>query len=115
MELRSLGASDLRVSVVTFGAMGLGAADGADDERCAAVLRAALDEGVNAIDTAPLYGFGRSERVVARAITDRRPRPQRPVFQRDDDRGRIVVRLRLEQHVFVQIDFARRRAIAPYE
>lgn len=109
MELRSLGASDLRLSVVTFGAMGLGAAEEAGDERRAAVLRAALDAGVNAIDTAPLYGFGRSERVVARAIADRRPRPLvltkvglrwddpsahgAPLFRSRDQRGdEIVVR-----------------------
>lgn len=75
MEQRALGAGELRVSVVTLGASAFGAPGQDQDARRAAVIRAALDAGVTAIDTAPLYGFGRSERVVARAIADRRPRP----------------------------------------
>ncbi|MDQ3036279.1 MAG: aldo/keto reductase, partial [Myxococcota bacterium] len=75
MEQRALGAGDLRVSVVTLGAAAFGAPGDDEDARRAAVIRAALEGGVTAIDTAPLYGFGRSERVVARAIADRRPRP----------------------------------------
>jgi methylglyoxal reductase len=75
MLQRPLGEADLRVSVVTFGAMGFGAPGEAEDARRADVIRAALDAGVSAIDTAPLYGFGRSERVVGRAIRDLRPRP----------------------------------------
>src|SRR5690606_31379712 len=75
MEQRALGPADFRVSVVTFGAMGFGPPGPEEDARRVDVIRAALDAGVTAIDTAPLYGFGRSERVVARAIAGLRRRP----------------------------------------
>jgi len=43
-----------------------------DDDESVAAIQAALDAGVNFLDTAPAYGFGRSERVVGRAIKGRR-------------------------------------------
>ncbi|UJR78965.1 aldo/keto reductase [Sandaracinus amylolyticus] len=76
MEQRALGPGDLRVSVVTFGAMGFGEPGPDEDARRAAILRAALEAGVTAIDTAPLYGFGRSERVIGKVIAELRPRPK---------------------------------------
>ncbi len=107
MEQRALGTTELRVSAVTFGAMGLGAPGKDEDERRIAILHAALEEGVTAIDTAPLYGFGRSERVVARAISEQRPRPLvltkvglrwddpsqhgEPLFRTRDEMGRELV------------------------
>jgi aryl-alcohol dehydrogenase-like predicted oxidoreductase len=90
VEERALGGSGLEVSVITFGAMGSGgdgfatpthgqgSAGPSPDEESARVdvILAALDAGVTAIDTAPLYGFGRSEKVVGRAIRSlsRKPR-----------------------------------------
>lgn len=56
--------------------MGFGAPSAEDDARRVAVMHAAIDAGVTAIDTAPLYGFGRSERVVGRAIAGLRRRPR---------------------------------------
>ncbi len=41
---------------------------GADDDASIATIRAALDRGVNVIDTAPVYGFGHAEEVVGRAL-----------------------------------------------
>ena len=76
MEQRALGPADLRVSVVTFGAMGFGSPRPDEDARRAGVILAAIEAGVTAIDTAPLYGFGRSERVVGRAIAGLRRRPK---------------------------------------
>lgn len=74
MELRQLGNSGLRVSPVIFGAWAAGGwywgpQDDADSIRA---IHAALDAGVNCIDTAPIYGMGHSEEVVGKAIKGRR-------------------------------------------
>ena len=73
MEYRQLGRTDLTVSAVSFGAWAIGGAWGTvDDERSMAALHAAVDAGVNFIDTADVYGDGRSERLVARLRRERR-------------------------------------------
>lgn len=74
MRHRTLGRTDLSVPVITFGAWALGAGywGPQDDERSVEAIQAALDEGIDAIDTAPIYGLGRSELVVGRAIAGRR-------------------------------------------
>jgi methylglyoxal reductase len=76
MRYRELGASGLRASIVGLGTwvMGGGSAWGRDPDDAESVraVHAALDAGVNLIDTAPVYGFGRSEEVVGRAIKGRR-------------------------------------------
>ena len=61
------------VSAISFGAWAIGGSWGTvDDEQSMAALHAAIDAGVNFIDTADVYGDGRSERLVARL---RRERP----------------------------------------
>ena len=45
---------------------------GADDSDSISAIHAAIDSGVNLIDTAPLYGFGKSEELVGRALKSRR-------------------------------------------
>jgi aryl-alcohol dehydrogenase-like predicted oxidoreductase len=73
MEYRQLGRTDLTVSAVSFGAWAIGGAWGTvDDERSMAALHAAVDAGVNFIDTADVYGDGRSERLVARLRRERK-------------------------------------------
>jgi aryl-alcohol dehydrogenase-like predicted oxidoreductase len=63
----------MSVSAIGFGAWAIGGAWGAvDDEQSMRALHAAVDAGVNFIDTADVYGDGRSERLVARL---RRERP----------------------------------------
>lgn len=76
MQHRTLGRSDLRVPVVCFGAWAIGGTSfgATDDDEAVRAIQAAIDLGMNAIDTAPLYGFGHSERVVGRALADRRER-----------------------------------------
>jgi methylglyoxal reductase len=46
----------------------------ADDNESIRTIHAALDAGINLIDTAPVYGFGRCEQVVGRAVHHRRDR-----------------------------------------
>jgi aryl-alcohol dehydrogenase-like predicted oxidoreductase len=60
----------LRVGRVALGtwAMGGWMWGGSDDRESAATIRAALEQGINLVDTAPVYGFGASEEIVGRAI-----------------------------------------------
>ena len=74
MEFRRLGRTDMTVSAIGFGAWAIGGAWGTvDDADSLRALHAAVDAGVNFIDTADVYGDGRSERLVARL---RRERPK---------------------------------------
>jgi len=70
MEYRNLGDSDLRLSVITFGAWAAGGWmwGGADRNNAVAAIRASYDAGVTSIDTAPAYGQGASEEIVGEAI-----------------------------------------------
>jgi aryl-alcohol dehydrogenase-like predicted oxidoreductase len=73
MDYRQLGRTDMRVSAISFGAWAIGGSWGdVDDEASMRALHAAIDAGTNFIDTADVYGDGRSERLVARL---RRERP----------------------------------------
>jgi aryl-alcohol dehydrogenase-like predicted oxidoreductase len=72
MEERTLGPTGRKVGVVGLGAWQLGADWGeVAEEDALAVLDAAIDAGVNFIDTADVYGDGRSERLVGRALRSR--------------------------------------------
>ena len=63
----------MKVSAIGFGAWAVGGSWGAvDDEQSMRALHAAIDSGVNFIDTADVYGDGRSERLVARLRRERR-------------------------------------------
>src|SRR5512139_3703302 len=72
MEYRRLGRTDMKVSRISFGAWAIGGFWGpVDDEQSLRALHAAIDAGVNFIDTADVYGDGRSERLVAQLRRDR--------------------------------------------
>jgi aryl-alcohol dehydrogenase-like predicted oxidoreductase len=72
MQYRNLGGTGFRVSEISFGAWAIGGSWGAvDDRESLAALHKAADCGVNFIDTADVYGMGRSERLVAQFKRDR--------------------------------------------
>ena len=72
MQYRNLGGTGFRVSEISFGAWAIGGSWGAvDDQESLAALHKAVDCGVNFIDTADVYGMGRSERLVALFKRDR--------------------------------------------
>jgi len=72
MPTRRLGRTDMTPSVISFGAWAIGGSWGAvDDAESMKTLHAAVDAGVNFIDTADVYGMGRSERLVARLKRER--------------------------------------------
>jgi len=73
MNHRVLGRTGWKVSEVSFGAWAIGGAWGqVSDEDSMAALHQAVDCGVNFIDTADVYGNGRSERLVAKLRKDRK-------------------------------------------
>jgi aryl-alcohol dehydrogenase-like predicted oxidoreductase len=76
-----LGATGLEVTRVGFGAWAIGGGGWEhgwgpqDDDESIAAIRYALDQGINWIDTAAVYGFGHSEQVVGRALEGLAERP----------------------------------------
>jgi aryl-alcohol dehydrogenase-like predicted oxidoreductase len=70
MELRRLGQSDVMVTPMAFGAWAVGGWmwGGAEEQASIRAIRAAYDLGITTIDTAPVYGFGRSEELVGKAL-----------------------------------------------
>ena len=73
MQYRTLGRTGLNVSAISFGAWAIGGSWGAvDDEESMRALHAAVDAGTNFIDTADVYGDGRSERLIARLRRERK-------------------------------------------
>lgn len=72
MEYRKIGDSDLVLSTITFGAWAAGGWMWGGNEASDSIeaIRASYDLGVTSIDTAPIYGMGRSEEIVAKAIKD---------------------------------------------
>jgi aryl-alcohol dehydrogenase-like predicted oxidoreductase len=68
MELRVLGRTGMRVSPLCLGAMMFGAWGNRDHDDCQRIVHAALDAGINFIDTADVYSGGESEEIVAKAL-----------------------------------------------
>jgi aryl-alcohol dehydrogenase-like predicted oxidoreductase len=78
METRTLGQSDLQVSVLAFGAWAIGGWfwGGADSKDAIKAIETAIENGMTTIDTAPVYGFGLSEELVGKAIKGKRDKVQ---------------------------------------
>ncbi len=73
MFYRKLGHSELKVSALGLGCMGMSDFYNPDDEEeSLATIHHALDEGINFLDTADVYGTGRNEQLVGRALRGRR-------------------------------------------
>lgn len=81
MQKKKLGTSDLEITPLGVGAWAMGGNGWQfgwgpqDDSESIAAIHAALDRGMNWIDTAAIYGLGHSEEVVARALQGRTPKP----------------------------------------
>jgi aryl-alcohol dehydrogenase-like predicted oxidoreductase len=73
METRKLGSQGLEVSALGLGCMGMSEFYGtADEDEAIATIHRAIELGVTFLDTADMYGWGANERLVGKAIADRR-------------------------------------------
>ncbi len=83
MELKPLGNSDLQISPIGLGAWAIGG-DGVfgwgpqDDGESIVAIHRSVERGINWVDTAPIYGMGHSEEIVAKALKEM-GREQRPL------------------------------------
>jgi aryl-alcohol dehydrogenase-like predicted oxidoreductase len=81
LTTRQLGQTGLQITRVGFGAWAIGGGGWEfgwgpqDDDQSIAAIHHALEHGINWIDTAAAYGFGRSEQIVGRALQDVTERP----------------------------------------
>jgi aryl-alcohol dehydrogenase-like predicted oxidoreductase len=81
MKTRQLGNSELEITPIGLGAWAMGGGGYSagwgpqNDEESIQTIHRAIDLGINWIDTAPVYGLGRSEEVVGRALKGRAERP----------------------------------------
>jgi aryl-alcohol dehydrogenase-like predicted oxidoreductase len=72
MEQIAIGKSGLKTSRVGLGTWAIGGSmwGGTDEAQAIATIRSAVERGVTLIDTAPVYGFGRSEEVIGKALAE---------------------------------------------
>src|SRR5689334_10480375 len=70
MEYAAVPGTDVQISRVGLGTWAIGGWmwGGTDEDEAVATLRAAVGHGITLVDTAPVYGFGRSEEIVGRAF-----------------------------------------------
>ena len=71
MGYRPFGGSGIKASHFCLGAMMFGALGNTDHDECIRITHAALDAGVNFIDTSDAYSSGESERILAKALKGR--------------------------------------------
>jgi aryl-alcohol dehydrogenase (NADP+) len=74
MEYRTLGGTGIQVSAYCLGAMMFGKMGNTDHDECIRITHAALDAGINFIDTADAYSGGESEEILGKALKQRRER-----------------------------------------
>ena len=74
MQYRFLGNSRIDASVIGLGTWAIGGWmwGGTEENEAVRAIQSSLDHGINLVDTAPMYGYGRSEEIVGRAIAKRR-------------------------------------------
>jgi aryl-alcohol dehydrogenase-like predicted oxidoreductase len=116
MQTKRLGNSDLEITPLGIGAWAMGGSGWAfswgpqDDQESIAAIHAALDRGINWIDTAAVYGLGHSEEVVARALEGRSAKPY--VFTKCErvwnERGEITKSLK-EPSIRQEVEASLRR------
>ena len=123
MRHREIGQSGIQASVIAMGTWPIGGGPWwgkTDDEESIRAVQAAIDLGVTLIDTAPVYGFGRSEEVIGRAIKGRRDKvvlaTKCGLWTRDErgsyffeSEGRTVRRCLKPETIRVEVDESLRR------
>ena len=84
---------------------------GTDEQEAIRTIRAALDCGINLIDTAPVYGFGRSEEIVGRALEQHGKREEIVIATKVglEWRGDQVFRVSTKSRIFSEVEVSLRR------
>src|ERR1700726_4405723 len=72
MAYSAIAGTPLKVSRVAIGTWAIGGWmwGGTDETESIATIRAAIEHGINVVDTAPVYGFGRSEAIIGKALAE---------------------------------------------
>ncbi len=94
MQYHELGRTEIELPVVSLGTWAIGGWywGGSDDAESIRAIREAIELGTTAIDTAPVYGFGHAEKIVGKAIEERRERVilmTKVGLRWDDPRGEV--------------------------
>jgi aryl-alcohol dehydrogenase-like predicted oxidoreductase len=118
MELAGIPGTSLELSRVAIGTWAIGGWKwgGTDEAESIATIRAAVEHGINVIDTAPVYGFGRSEEIVGKAIAEGRLRSRVLVATKAgiEWEGGRVVRNASRARILKEIDESLRRPRTGY-
>lgn len=109
---------DIRSSRIGLGTWAMGGFQwgSADDDESVRTIQAALDLGITLIDTAPAYGFGRSESVIGRAIAERGHRDEVVLATKVglEQRGQSLFRNSTLKQIFEEIELSLRRLRTDY-
>lgn len=116
MEYRQLGKSQVKASAITFGAWAIGGSmwGGSDEDDAVQAIRTAIDIGITSIDTAPGYGFGKSEELIAKATKGRRDKVQlftKFGLRRDSEEGEYFFDLQYQDKVHKIYRNARKKSV----
>ena len=118
MEMTSIPGVSIPVSRIGLGTWAMGGFQwgGTDDDESVRTIHAALDMGINLIDTAPAYGFGHSEEVVGRAIAERGQRDRVAIATKVglERRGDALFRNGTRQQIFEEVDLSLSRLRTDY-
>ncbi|TWM31915.1 General stress protein 69 [Bacillus paralicheniformis] len=99
MEYTNISGTSIESSRIGLGTWAIGGFmwGGSDEKEAIQTIHAALDQGINLIDTAPAYGFGQSEEIVGKAV------------QQYGERDRVILATKSGRHI-EQYDFRTDRA-----
>lgn len=118
MEFATIGNTPLNVSRVGLGTWAIGGWmwGGTNEAQSIATIRAAVDCGINVIDTAPVYGFGRSEEIVGKALAEGDLRSKVYIATKVglEWRSGEVVRNATRERILVEIEDSLRRLQTDY-
>jgi aryl-alcohol dehydrogenase-like predicted oxidoreductase len=118
MEYTQIPGIDTKASRIALGTWAIGGWmwGGTDEEESIRTILAALDQGINVIDTAPVYGFGRSEEIVGKAVAQSGKRDQVLLATKValDWKDGNVFRHAAKQRIFQEIDDSLRRLQTDY-
>jgi aryl-alcohol dehydrogenase-like predicted oxidoreductase len=115
MEFMRIDGANIDMSRITLGTWAIGGWmwGGTDEQESIQTIRTAIDKGITSIDTAPVYGFGRSEEIVGKALQEHGNRENivlaTKVALEWNDEGNKIRRNSSKERIFKEIDDSLRR------